>query len=111
VRQIVATTWRGPRLVRSLGLSAAQQHARVAAMTDDQIASSLAKLAREGVLADTPDTAQERRDRLVAFPTTADLDAIADALVQDGVRPQVRVVTKFPTLRFNGVSGPAGTAG
>lgn len=113
MRQLVAMTWQGPRLIRGLGLDAAQQPERVAGMGDDEIEASLVRLQREGVLADMPATPEDRRARLAAFPTQADLDAIADELVARGadVRPTVRVLEQMPSLRARGVGQDHGPAG
>jgi hypothetical protein len=98
-RTIIAQLWSGAVVVRRVGLSAAEQATRVDAMSDLAISASLAKLGIDPALG----TAAERRARLRAWPSPADLDALADRYIADngGVRPTVRVleVMSLPTGR------------
>ena len=75
----------------------------IATLTDAQVAKELnAVNALSAVM-----TPAERRARLLAYPTQADLDAVATTWMPwgEGVRPVVRVVERFPFSR----SRPAGT--
>lgn len=103
-RDIVVSTWDGPRVWRRLTFAPAD----VAAMPIGTVVRWLRHLG-----AKVPATEQAQRDRLASFPTAADLDTIAAHFLadNDGVKPTIRVVEAVPSRRASGVglaTGPAG---
>jgi len=95
----VIELWSGARIVRRLPSLDA-----ISGMTDDEVARTLRGL--DALVANS--TAAERRTRLLAWPTPADLDSIAVAWTPGagGVRPVVRVLE---VAWLGGRRSPAGT--
>jgi hypothetical protein len=91
-------------IIRRLRLSAADQPAHVDLMDDTAVLANLRRLGVDSI----PDTSEQQRARLKAWPTSADLDAIATAWTprNRGVRPTVRILEHARRPR---VSGPAGS--
>lgn len=103
-RDIVVSTWEGARVWRRLTFAPTD----VAAMP---AATVVGWLRYVGVT--VPATEQAQRERLAAFPTANDLDAIAAHFLAggDGVKPTVRVVERVPSRRASGVGLDLGAAG
>lgn len=90
-RAIVATTYYGPKLVRELGNTLAQQQRIVDQMSDAEISKSLAKLTPK--ISPLPATASARKERLRSWPSQADLDQMAlDIGPIGGVMPICRLL-------------------
>ena len=88
-RSVVVQLWSGTTVVRRLRFAAADQASHVDSMSDEAVTQNLRRL---GVA--VPAEIAEQRARLKAWPTQADLDAIATAHIaaNDGVRPVARVL-------------------
>lgn len=103
-RAVVVNLWTGAVVVRRLGPENVRP-ARAAAMSEVDVAKAL----RAYDVAFAGLTVAQMRDRLIAFPTQADLDAIAVAWTpwNDGAMPTVRVLESASIPARS--RGPAGT--
>jgi hypothetical protein len=95
-RSIVATIWRGPWALRRVPTTLEEQQAMTDALSDAEVERQLRPL-----VSVMPATPEERRTRLRAWPSQADLDAMADRAAQfnDGVRPTVRIISRSRVRR------------